>query len=153
MGQIINGSNVAVKFGTAGSEAPIACSTSCTVDINQELKEVVCKGNNTDAGWKGVTPKQKSWTMSIDNLYVINTETNEASWSDVVDAIINATEVSVIFEATDDAAASGETEKYTLTGKAYVESTSLTAPAEEDSTFSVTLTGNGKLTAASVDKP
>lgn len=147
MGQIISGGSVAIKFGTTGSEAPIACSTNYTVDINQEMKDVVCRTTDTESkGWKQVIAGDKSWSMTSDNLYVVNVEANEAGWSDVVDAIVNATEVSVIFEVTDDEAEAGEVSKYTLAGKAYVESTSLTSAAKEDATFSVTLTGNGKLT-------
>ena len=152
----INGSNVMVKFGDDEATAmPLACSTSCTVNINQDFKEVVCKNPTTveDKGWTNKTPSKKSWDMSIDALYVINTGANEASWKDVVDAILAAKEVQVVFEATDPEAQSGETQAYILKGKAYISNTSLTAPAEEDSTFSLTLDGNGALTSSETPVP
>lgn len=155
MGNIIDGSNVIVKFGTDGSEAPIACSTSCTVNIDQEIREVACKNPSAspDVGWTGGTPGKKSWSMTIDALYVMNVEGGYTSWAAAVQAIIDATMVSVVFEATDPDAVGGEVSTYTLTGHAIVSNTSLTAAAAEDSTFSITLTGHGGLTPASTQVP
>jgi len=152
MAKIVNGSNVLIKFGEVGSEEIIACSTSCTVNINMEAKDVVCKNATTDADmeWKQFTPGMKRWDMTVDGLYVINPDgANEIGWPDIVDKIIDAEQVTVVFDAIDTELTVWQ---HTMTGTGYITSTSLTAGAKEDATFSLSFTGNGKLDSVAQEK-
>lgn len=140
METVINGSNLVVQFGTSGSEKVVLCSTSCAVNISADTKEVVCKGGG---GWKNLTAGSKGWDMSVDGLYVESAAGGGNIFSDIFDAIAAGTEVSVIFGEENPT-----TGQITYKGSAYITSTSLTAPADDNSTFSATFTGTGALTKA-----
>jgi TP901-1 family phage major tail protein len=136
--EIINGSKVLLKFSdSSGSEDIVACSTSCVVNINQDFDSVVCKDTNTS--WQQNIPKTKSWDMSVDALYAITT--TGKNWADVVDLILNSKKVYVVVEA------GNGTGSMTLSGTGYIESTSLTANADENATFSASIKGDGALTS------
>jgi predicted secreted protein len=135
--EIINGSKVLLKFSSSGTtENVVACSTSCVVNINQDFDSVVCK--DTSTSWQQNTPKTKSWDMSIDGLYVLgNTPSSDGNnWSEIVSFILGSELVSVVLEV-------GGTVMYS--GVGYFESTSLTANADENATFSASIKGNGEL--------
>ena len=152
MANIINGSNVVIKFkksdAPAGSEQAIACATSCTVNINQDFKDIACKPDDPtkqeNQQWKTVTPGIKSWDMSADALYVDDQSITSNTWETVVKTILASDAVDVVLEV--HLFPEGESPKVlSLEGSGFIASTSLTAAAKEDSTFSMNITGSGEL--------
>lgn len=137
MENIINGSDLVIKWGASGSEEVVVCSTSCTATITAEMKAVKCKGSGK---WKSNTPGDKSFELSVDALYIESATGTGKVFADIFDSIAGDIEVSVVFGL--DSPTTGDS---LYTGNAYFSTTSLTAAAGEDATFSATLVGNGEL--------
>ena len=73
----INGTSLLVKVdGTA-----VACSTSCTLNINKDLLDSTCKDGDT---WKTQIEGKRTWDVSVDGLYQLDDSTHFMDLSSLI---------------------------------------------------------------------
>ena len=112
-------------------------ATTHTLKVDLELKELRTK----DTNGREKAPGDISWSVDGDGLVVIddsieNTHTPE----DVLGIVLSKKIVDVVIKSP----VSGLTKNYT--GKAFITTFSLGAPAGDNATYSYSLTGSGNLT-------
>ena len=113
-------------------------ATTHNLKVDLELKELRTK----DTNGKEKSPGDVSWSVDGDGLVVVDDSvTNAHSSEDVLAIVLNKKLVDVIIRSP----LSGLSKKYT--GKAYITSFSLGAPAGDNATYSYSLTGSGNLSA------
>ncbi len=134
MQNIINGTDIVVKFGVEDAEVAVFCSTSCTLNINAETVGASCKDGGS---WNQTVEGSKSWDISVDGLYQIDTQNGFVDMADLL--ITGPNEVSIVIGQYT------ETGDISWKGVAILTSTSLTAPDGEIATWSSTFTGSGAL--------
>ena len=141
---LIKGSDLLVKIGTSGSEEMIYCSTSCTLNLNQEKKTVTCKtGVAATENWETGIEGTKSWSIDVDGLYAQEPDVNTKGFVDLADLIVTGpNKTSVVFGVF------GSSGDITWSGEAMLTSASLTGPADDNATWSCTLSGLTPLTKA-----
>lgn len=111
-------------------------ATTHNLKVDLELKELRTK----DTNGKEKSPGDISWTVDGDGLVVVDDSvTNAHSSEDVLGIVLDKKLVDVIIRSP----LSGLVKKYT--GKAYITSFSLGAPAGDNATYSYSLTGSGNL--------
>lgn len=120
----------AVTLSIAGES--MTHSTSCSFTINRDLRDSTTKGSG---GWADNLAGLMSWEMSGDSF--IDTAATNASYQDMVNALIAGEAVTVVFDI------EGATQTYT--GLALLTSVSADAGVEDNTTFSVSLTGTGQV--------
>ena len=125
---VINGNDLLVTVGATA----IACSTSCSLSINQENIPATCK----DSGyWASSIEGRASWSVSCSGLYQLD---NSVDFTDLANYITNSAvtnSVTLVFGTDDDY----------WTGTAQIVSVTLEGPENAPSTFSVEFTGVGAL--------
>lgn len=137
----ILGKNIILKIssvsGSSISPIVIGCARSCTLDISTEMLE----SSNTEAGfWASFVAAKNSFTVSSDNIAYYDAAKFDTE--DLLDAQINRKLLGFQFSITD-----GTTTK-TVSGSAYITSSSITGADNEIGTFSVQLQGTGALTVS-----
>jgi len=156
---VIQGGDLMLFVGEAGSEKSIALATNHTLSINADTKETSTK----DSGGKWQTSEVGilSWSGSSENLITIDPQGN--GYTTLVDYMINRTKIHAIFtiegNSTDletnklDTVPDGgwdpaDSSKYTggYEGDVIITSVELNAPNGENATFTVQFTGTGALT-------
>lgn len=135
----LNGTNLQVYAGGT----LVAYSTSCTININHELRSTT---NKESGGWAENMEGLRNWDISCDALYAWLDASGSAvaglTLSELFTSYIQTrTSFAITFGVVSSSA--GDT-KYT--GTAYMTSASLTAPMEDTSTYSASFTGSGALT-------
>lgn len=129
----------------------LALSTSSSLEISQDLVEV----SNKDAGggkWTASQGGKLSWSMSSENLF--STEPEGLGYENLFKLMTDQAEVTVVFglEKTyknKSAVPKGGWLPSTsgiYSGKALITSLSLSAPVDDNATYSVELQGIGELT-------
>jgi predicted secreted protein len=121
----------AVTLSVAGEV--MAHATSASLSVSMDLRDSTTKSS---AGWSESLGGLKSWEMSGD-AFVDLTSTN-ASMADCFDALIAGAAVAAVFTV----------DSETYTGSALITSVSADAGVEENTTFSVSLTGTAGLVRA-----
>ena len=121
----------AVTLSVAGEV--MAHATSASLSVSMDLRDSTTKSS---AGWSESLGGLKSWEMSGD-AFVDLTSTN-ASMADCFDALIAGAAVAAVFTV----------DSETYTGTALITSVSADAGVEENTTFSVSLTGTAGLVRA-----
>jgi len=121
----------AVTLSVAGEV--MAHATSASLSVSMDLRDSTTKSS---AGWSESLGGLKSWEMSGD-AFVDLTSTN-ASMADCFDALIAGAAVAAVFTV----------DSETYTGSAFITSVSADAGVEENTTFSVSLTGTAGLVRA-----
>lgn len=121
----------AVTLSVAGEV--MAHATSASLSVSMDLRDSTTKSS---AGWSESLGGLKSWEMSGD-AFVDLTSTN-ASMADCFDALIAGAAVAAVFTV----------DSETYTGSAFITSVSADAGVEENTTFSVSLTGTAALVRA-----
>ena len=121
----------AVTLSVAGEV--MAHATSASLSVSMDLRDSTTKSS---AGWSESLGGLKSWEMSGD-AFVDLTSTN-ASMADCFDALIAGAAVTAVFTV----------DSETYTGSAFITSVSADAGVEENTTFSVSLTGTAALVRA-----
>ena len=142
---IISGTNLVVKVDAAeGTPVVIVCSTTCTLNLNQEMVEASCK----DSGkWKSGVPGLVDWEITTDNLYDPSYVSN--SFDKLAKYIIddaNGTAVNsldIAFEVDNPDVVEGDITAYS--GACQLASLSLTGDDNSPATYSATFTGVGAL--------
>jgi len=111
-------------------------ATTHSLKVDLELKELRTK----DTNGKEKSPGDISWSVDGDGLVVIDPGVASAHTpEDVLGIVLSKKLVDVIVKSP----LAGLTKKYT--GKAYITSFSLGAPAGDNATYSYSLTGSGNL--------
>ena len=123
----------AVTLTIAGDS--MAHSTSCSFTINRDLRDSTTKGS---AGWGANLAGLMSWEMSGDSF--VDITSTAASYKEMVEALVAGTAVTVVFDL--------DSSSETYTGSALITSVSADAGVEDNTTFSVSLTGTGAITVA-----
>jgi len=121
----------AVTLSVAGEV--MAHATSASLSVSMDLRDSTTK---LSSGWSESLGGLKSWEMSGD-AFVDLTSTN-ASMADCFDALIAGAAVTAVFTV----------DSETYTGSAFITSVSADAGVEENTTFSVSLTGTAALVRA-----
>ena len=111
----------------------MAHATSASLSVSMDLRDSTTKSS---VGWSESLGGLKSWEMSGD-AFVDLTSTN-ASMADCFDALIAGAAVAAVFTV----------DSETYTGTALITSVSADAGVEENTTFSVSLTGTAALVRA-----
>jgi len=119
----------------------IACSTSCTMTLNQAFTEVTCKDADS---WVSQIEGQKSWEMTVDALYQEDDIAGAKGFVDLSQLIITGPNIAhVAFEEINNPFAT--VNDNTWSGMARLSTCSLTGPDNEAATYNATLMGNGPL--------
>lgn len=111
-------------------------ATTHTLKVDLELKELRTK----DTNGKEKAPGDISWSVDGDGLVVIDDSIENAHTpEDVLGIVLSKKIVDVVIKSP----VSGLTKNYT--GKAFITTFSLGAPAGDNATYSYSLTGSGNL--------
>jgi predicted secreted protein len=131
----VNGTNLVV----VANGVCVAGSTSCTLNINQNLYDTSTKD---DAGWATHGRGMRDWSVDVDSLYDPN---GVYSAEELIDSIIGRLPVTIEF-ATEGTGNGG----LKWSGSASLENTSLGGGLEEAATISGSFKGNGALVKGTV---
>ena len=134
---IVNATDVVVKINTTTGVTPadlILHCTSANLSISRDLRDSTTKSSE---GWSESLAGLKSWEMSGDGFTdFVTAGTNDINTQELIaEMLAAAPAVEVSF---------GSAEK-TYTGEAFITSFSIDAGVEENSTYSLSLTGTGAL--------
>tara|TARA_A100001201_G_scaffold32268_1_gene34728 strand:- start:6375 stop:6824 length:450 start_codon:yes stop_codon:yes gene_type:complete len=142
---LVNGTDLLLKVGSSNSnEVVVAFATSCSLEVSMDEIDQTNKDSN---GWKQIIGGLRSWSVSSDALYQNEAETSKTAFTDFWDHLGGANERQKVFvEFTRSGTLTSDNKYYH--GEAYVTSLSVNGGTEDQSTFSVTLTGSGALTEA-----
>ncbi len=121
----------AVTLSVAGEV--MAHATSASLSVSMDLRDSTTKSS---AGWSESLGGLKSWEMSGDAF--VDIAATNASMADCFDALIAGAAVTAVFTV----------DSETYTGSALITSVSADAGVEENTTFSVSLTGTAALVRA-----
>lgn len=135
----INGTDLVLKFGTAASEVVVACSTSCTITINQATVDATCKDAES---WANSIAGQKTWEMTVDALYQDNDAVGTGGFVDLSELIVTGPNTANVIFGNKDAPTTGNS----WSGTAIMTTCSLNADGDAAATYSATFTGTGPLT-------
>mgnify|MGYP003133450021 CR=1 FL=1 len=138
---LVNGTDLLLRVGTTGAnEDIIAYSTSCSLEISMDEIDQTSKDS---AGWKSIIGGTRSWSVSSDALYANESQTNEdfRSLFDLLGGATNGRSKIYIELAVSDASSGN----VFYSGGGYVTSLSVNGGTEDQSSFSVTITGDGVL--------
>lgn len=113
----------------------VATSTNCSCVLNTDMRDI---SNKDSAGWKSVLPGMRNWTLSTEGLISFDQTYNYTYFMNLQ---INKTRVAVKFQSTNTAG------DIYFSGYAYVTSVSASAQNEANATFTVSMVGDGALTA------
>lgn len=138
---VIKGQNLRVMVGGKC----VAMATACTFHIASEVQDSSTKDNTGD--WAENEVVGKSWDAQTDSLVTLKDNgTNGELPSDLVSLIINATKVTLTFDqtgGTNNRVAQTSTLK--LTGDAYLQDLSFSAPNRQNSTLTAKFIGTGAI--------
>ena len=135
---LVNGTDLLLKVGASGAEAIIASATSCSLEVSMDE---IDQTNKDSLGWKSMIGGTRSWSVSADALYANEDQTNK-SFRNLWGRIDGRTKIYV--ELTVTGASAGDSNVY-YEGAGYVTSLSVNGGTEDQSSFSVTITGSGAL--------
>lgn len=134
MPNLINGTDIVVKFGTEDSEVAVYCSTSCSLNISTSTIPASCKDSDS---WEYNSEGTNSWEVTVDGLYQLDTQNGFVDISDLI--IVGPNSASVVIGQD---VASGDVY---WQGMAVCTSATLTAPDGAIATWSATFRGKGPL--------
>jgi len=134
----------------ASSNKPFAYATECSLQISSEQ---IPTSNKMSGNWTSALPGQNSWSVSCSALYTA--AEGAVGYKNLYDYMANRETIKVNFGVVDDYNSITDytdPDEYTLDasagyyqGYAYISSLQLTAGNNEVASYSVELTGNGKL--------
>lgn len=156
--EIINGTSIVVKFveydETPGNPVQVFCSTSCTLNINGETVAASCKDGGN---WAQNVEGNKSWDISVDGLYQIDTANGFADMADLFTDDTKKNDVDILVGQDDTPTVAGDPTTpiggLYWKGRAVLTSCSLSAPDGEIATWTATFAGNGALVKEVIPTP
>ena len=140
---LVNGTDLLLKVGGDGTEEIIASSTSCSLEISMDE---IDQTNKDSLGWKSIIGGTRSWSVSADALYQ-NEEPTDAGFKDLWSYMDGRTKIYVELTTADADNASGNV---FYEGSGYITALSVNGATEDQSSFSVTITGSGALVETAV---
>ena len=135
---LVNGTDLLLRVGASGNEEIIASSTSCSLEVSMDE---IDQTNKDSQGWKSIIGGTRSWSVSADALYQ-NEDPANAGFKDLWSYMNGRTKIYI--ELTVAGASSGDSNVY-YEGSGYITSLSVNGGTEDQSAFSVTITGSGEL--------
>ena len=130
---IVNGTDLRIYMGGVA----IGHATTCSLDMTRETRETLTK-DAPGGGWATAEVGRKSATLSTDGMF--SYDTTNKKFSDLFTAFDNGTLLLLRF-TTD------ETSDTYWEGSGYITSLNLSAPVEDNTTYSATFTVNGAITS------
>jgi len=149
---IVNGSDLMVFVGGKS----IAYATSHSLSISADTTSTSSKTKDDVTGaWQTAKVTAFSWSVSAESLFSIDTTAGK-TYEELFTAMTSGTAVTISFAIKTDATTvpsggwtpSSATGDIVLTGSAFITSLSLSAPDDENASFSVEFAGTGELTNA-----
>ena len=131
----MNGTLLAVKIGTDGSEVIIDMQTECSFSLTQEVRDITSKGS---AGFKESLPALRSGSITFSGLHA---EDNTTNFADLF-ALVNTRAATHVLFGT---AVTGDK---TYEAEAYLTSCEMSAGTEDNVTISGTFELSGAITEA-----
>ena len=128
---IVNGTDLRIYMGGVA----IGHATTCSLDMTRETRETLTK-DAPGGGWATAEVGRKSATLSTDGMF--SYDTTNKKFSDLFSAFDNGTLLLLRF-TTDE---NGDTY---WQGSGYITSLNLSAPVEDNTTYSATFTVNGAI--------
>lgn len=145
----IKGQNLRV-FVNTGTNTPlcVAMATSATFHIAAQLDDSSTKDSTGD--WQEQEVVGLSWDASTDSLVVVATDATGKNTVDLMDLIINKTELTLTFDQTDPTSEKNRTpvsptSAIKRSGKAFLVDFNISAPNRAKSTLQCKFQGNGPL--------
>jgi len=141
---LLNGTDLLLKVGTTDSnEVIVAYSTSCSLELSMDE---IDQTNKDSGGWKSIIGGLRSWSVSCEALYQNEAVSSKKAFHDFWEHIGNVTlgRTPVTIELTITGASNADA-NYFYSGSAYVTSLSVNGGTEDQSTYSISLTGTGAL--------
>ena len=136
---LVNGTDLLLKVGASGSETIIATSTSCSLEVSMDE---IDQTNKDSGGWKSIIGGTRSWSVSADALYA-NEDVTNTSFQTLWSYLDGRTKIYVELTVT----GANETDgNVYYEGAGFITSLSVNGGTEDQSSFSVTITGDGVLT-------
>ena len=133
---MIKGRKVKLKILDDATKMVIGGQRGASLNINGETLD----GTTKDSGdWQENEYGHKNWDVSCDGLYVASNAAHKV----LIQKFLNSEKVSVVLEGDEDS-----NFDLTFTGLAVITSYPIEAPYDDNITFSVDLTGSGKLEIA-----
>lgn len=133
----INGTSLLVYINDGGGEIPIAYTTSASISIEVDLPDA---SNKNSQGYAESIYGQRSWSIDVEGLVDYSASYGA---TDFVDLITGRTQVTLRWSTN----AGGSLE---YEGTAHINSYTEDAPNEDVVTYSVSFTGTGAITKATV---
>jgi len=142
---LVNGTDLLLKIGTdATNEVIVAYSTSCSLELSMDE---IDQTNKDSGGWKSIIGGLRSWSVSCEALYQNEAVSSKKAFKDFWSHIDARTAVTI--ELTITGASNGDANVF-YSGSAYVTSLSVNGGTEDQSTYSISLTGTGALAQTNV---
>jgi predicted secreted protein len=138
---IIKGQNLRVFIGTKA----VAFATSCTLHVSNSLEESSTKDSTN--GWQEQEITGRSWDISVDALYSVDTDASGLNGVEALDLILADNAITVSFEHTEGTKNREQvTGSVTYTGSAIVNDISINAANRQNTSYTLQAQGNGALT-------
>lgn len=129
--------SVIVEGEDSADKTPVAYSTSASFSINRDLRDIT---NKDSAGFQESAAGLMSFEVTTEAL---QDYTSDLDFKDFFDNVGEREAVTIQFSER----TTGGTDRY-YQGEAYISSLSMDAGVEDNTTYSVTFTGTGLITAA-----
>lgn len=135
-GQIYQGSNVRFSF----NGKTLYHAKSCKLSLSTKMEEIATKDTNGTVS----TPSNYTWSISTEALVANKpVASTQSDFMDIMDLQLSGAEIDIEF--TD-----GASGNFKLAGKAFVESSDVTAEVGNSVSGSFSFKGNGDLTKTSI---
>ena len=135
---IINTTLLAMYIDVSGTNTKIAHATDASVSLSHAVRDASTKDS---LGWQDNLEGQKSWTASVDGNLAFDATYGV---TDLETAFMNRTTVTIVFSTE----VTGDTY---WSGSAYIDNMDLdSSGVEGNATYSISFTGTGAITSATV---
>jgi|GEM_PF-2813993 len=143
---ILDGGMVTLFVKDGENYTPFGYSTSCSIELSVNEKEVSYKGSG---GWSTASAGKKSWTANIDGLAAYDDSDNGFVYS--MDTAMKGDPVTIYYvAAADENHSTANVGDIAYKGDAIITNVSSSASDEEKATYSVSLKGASALTKETI---
>jgi len=130
--KVIDGGDILLSVGGQ----VIGCATSHTIEITNTVREISCKGSGDFASSEY---GRFSWSVSVDALFNLYDDVNYLNYAELLDLMLSKTIVDI------ESTYKEGTDSFTIAGQAIITSVSKNAPDSENASYSIQMSGRGKL--------
>ena len=142
---LLNGTDLVIKMGaTDGTDYVVAYATSCSLEISMDE---IDQTNKDSSGWKQIIGGSRSWSVSSEALYQNEAITGpeKSTFQSFWKFLGGAEQREKVYVELSITGATSAANNVFYSGDAYVTSLSVNGGTEDQSTYSVSLTGSGAL--------